>query len=104
MNNQTNEKLLADIDQYYDNELGTGIFLIADVESDIYGAAKKVFVGDITYSECIKRGQFVMAFKWIPNSKAQLSDLQSTSCTPHKCVDSCVEDGCMCNKIQGICE
>jgi hypothetical protein len=101
MNDQTKEDFLDFVNQ---DSLGTGIFLIADVESDIYGAANKVFVQDITYSECIKRGQFAMAFKWVPNSEASVYQLRDTSCTPHSCVKSCVEKGCMCNEPRGICQ
>jgi hypothetical protein len=52
------------------NTLGTGLFLVPDVQSDQVGAVQKVVVPDITYKQCIQRGMFVVAFKWVPHTIA----------------------------------
>ena len=51
MKNQTDLDSLSDMSLYELNNLGTGIFLIPNVESSIYADAKKVFVPDITYGD-----------------------------------------------------
>jgi hypothetical protein len=71
--NQTEEKWLE-----FSNpeDLGTGIFLIPDVKSDKFGAAQKLVVPDITYPQCVQRGMFTIAFKWVPHSVASASELE----------------------------
>ncbi|SDQ36478.1 hypothetical protein SAMN05445850_0405 [Paraburkholderia tuberum] len=102
MLNQTNPDDLFDIQP---EELGTGYFLIPDVESDEYGAATKVPKTDITYSDCIRRGEFTMGYRWVPNRKAQ--DLEAANATNCKgpCNGECWRRGhdCVCNDAQGRC-
>ncbi|MBI3273583.1 MAG: hypothetical protein HYZ69_00410 [Candidatus Colwellbacteria bacterium] len=64
--NQTKEEWL---EKSTVQDLGTGVFLVPDVTSKS-GSVKKVFVPDITYTECIQRGQAVVAFQWVPHSIA----------------------------------
>lgn len=98
--NQTNQELLDDLRP---DELGTGLFLVPDVKSDVFGAARKIAISDITYDEALRRGAFTMGFKWVPNKVAPFSDLLEARCG-QRCVWTCVELGCVCNRARGICE
>ncbi len=101
MDNQTSLAILSNIQP---TDLGTGIFLLPDVESPIFGAAIKRCIADIIYPECVKRGQFAMAFKWVPNSAMTFQQIQINACGQLLCVDSCAPEGCVCNRAQGICQ
>jgi hypothetical protein len=85
-----------------ENEMGTGIFLIPNVESEQIGAVRKVFVPDLTYVDCARRGILAVAFKWVPQRIASFQVLNQSSCRPERCVSSCTEPGCMCD--QGVCQ
>jgi hypothetical protein len=89
--NQTDPDWLSGLSP---SDLGTGLFLIPDVHSDRFGAVKKEFVPGITYSECIRRGLFVIAFKWIPIRVHDFSTLQAQAghCG-QPCTCSCVVPG-----------
>lgn len=104
MKNQTDLDSLSDMSLYELNNLGTGIFLIPNVESSIYADAKKVFVPDITYGDCVRRGEFAMAFKWVPHSEATFLELSTARCTCRPCISSCVEKSCICNERTGRCQ
>lgn len=56
-------------------QLGTGIFLIPDVHSKQFGAAQRVLVQNITYSDCARRGICAMAFKWVPHTVKPYEEL-----------------------------
>jgi hypothetical protein len=81
-------------------KLGTGIFLIADVTRPGPDAFRKQLVRDLTYTQCLERGTFALAFKWIPTSVASYSSLADAACG-EPCVDTCVEFGCVC--YNGVC-
>lgn len=85
-------------------EMGTGIFLIPDPEGEQdAGFIKKVFVGDLKYSDCVQRGAQTIAFKWVPVAVRAFAFLQNHPCTRHRCVDRCVDDACVCNEATGEC-
>lgn len=100
MDNQTDPNDLANVSP---NDPGIGIFLVPNVQSDQYAAALKVYVPDIKYAECIRRGQFALAFKWVPAAIATVSQLQQSHCSG-PCVTSCAGKGCVCNQQRGMCE
>ena len=62
------------------DDLGTGLFLIPDVQKEELDAQLKVFVPDITYHECIKRGKHTMAFRWIPHMIMTFEELTAERC------------------------
>lgn len=74
---QTKEEWLENVDSH---GLGTGVFLTPDITSKP-GAVKKVFVPDITYVECIKRGKAVPAFQWVPHSVSSYEELTGGICS-----------------------
>ncbi len=100
MQNQTNVDWLVDLGS---DQLGTGLFLIPDVRVNVFGAAFKHLIPDITYTDCIMRGAFVIAVKWVPHTIADFQTLQGTGCG-RRCVATCVEPGCICNPYRGQCE
>ena len=75
--NQTNPEWLRGID---DGTLGTGIFLIPDVSKNEVGAVQKVVVPDLTYEDCVRRGQAAIAFKWVPHMVASFEQLTTGVC------------------------
>ena len=101
MDNQTDPTDLVNVT---DSTKGTGIFLIPDLKSDVFGAMEKVFVADITYAGCIMSGQFAFAFKWIPNDVESEKSLKQAKCSNERCVKSCKIRGCICNRAQGLCQ
>lgn len=60
---------------------GTGIFLVSDVANPQPGSVKKVLVPNITYDDCVRRGQGVSAFKWVPHTVFSSEELSSGSCS-----------------------
>ncbi|MDR6294298.1 hypothetical protein E9232_006852 [Inquilinus ginsengisoli] len=95
--NQTNPRHLAKASP---GEKGTGIFAIPDPTSSNFGAAQVVEVSDITYDECIARGEFTLGFKWIPQSVAQTVGPCVVAGQP--CVKDCGDDAhCIC--VKGRC-
>jgi hypothetical protein len=75
--------------------LGTGVFLVPNLQSDAPRAVRKEFVKDLTYQQCVQRGDLALVFKWVPHSEASLQTLQQTTCGMD-CVDTCSEPGCAC--------
>ena len=63
-------------------ELGTGVFLVPDVESTLVGAMKKIMVPGITYLDCVRRGRNVF-FQWVPIRVASYEELPGQSCQSH---------------------
>lgn len=100
MNNQTDPNDLINISP---SDLGTGIFLIPDVQSERFGAMTKVFVSNISYPHCVHRGYFAFTFKWVPHTIATESELRNSNCSA-PCVQTCVVKGCICNHATGLCE
>jgi hypothetical protein len=80
---------------------GTGIFLVPDlgIEAAI-GATIKITIPNLTYSECIQKGLYCIAFKWV----SRILSSQATQCTTPgaPCVTWCDDDLCMCK--EGHCE
>lgn len=99
MANQTRRQDLEGIE---DEDLGTGFFLIPDVEDSQYGAARKIEIAGITYSDCIIRGHFTMEFKWVPNRVMEANPDSRSRCDA-PCVDECIRLRCVCNQAVGNC-
>ncbi|MEK7560701.1 MAG: hypothetical protein AAB539_01965 [Patescibacteria group bacterium] len=74
--NQTEEEWLEGID---DKTLGTGFFITPDVTQSEIGAVKKVAVPDLTYFDCVRRGQNVTAYQWVPHSVRSYEDLMKST-------------------------
>lgn len=100
MHNQTDPTDLLDIEP---TDLGTGIFLIPDIQDPQFGAMRKEFIPDISYLECVRRGSFAFAFKWVPQTVASEAQLRHSNCSA-PCVQTCVMKGCLCNTSRGVCE
>ena len=77
------------------DQRGFGFFLVPDVTSPKPRAVRKELVEDISYSECVQRGELCIAFKWVPPWIESVSLLSATQCG-HPCIDTCVEPGCVC--------
>jgi len=101
MNNQTDPAELANVTA---TSKGTGIFLIPDVRNDTFGAMHKEIVGGLTYTECIMRGQFAHAFKWVTDTVEEEVVLRQATCNNRRCVKTCKIRGCICNRAQGKCQ
>jgi hypothetical protein len=100
--NQTDPKWLNPADP---DELGTGLFLVADVQTTEQPlATKREPVKDLTYLACIQRGHLTIAFKWIPHRIASYSTIANKVCNPEPCVLTCVEAGCICDPVSGVCK
>jgi hypothetical protein len=80
-----------------DQNIGTGVFAVPDPENPEFGAAKAVVVPRITYQECVMRGEFTMAFKWIPGPQAYIE----CPVVGERCVKDCGHDYCLC--VRGRC-
>ncbi|MBB4429441.1 hypothetical protein GGD66_008043 [Bradyrhizobium sp. CIR48] len=95
--NQTSDEAL---DGQKPGDKGSGVFAVPDPTSPEQGAFKKVIVSDITYPDCVRRGQNCMVYKWLPKKLSQ----GTTEC-PTKgvlCNKSCAHDLCLC--INGTCQ
>lgn len=101
MDNQTEQKWLEDQSP---DALGTGVFLIPNLEIDEYAAMEVKAIRNITYKQCCIRGAFVAAFKWVPNSIEDFESICLENCTNGKCVKTCIKPGCICNPYLGICQ
>ena len=79
---------------------GSGIFAVPNPLVGNFGSVTKIVVKSITYTECVQRGMFCIAFKWVPR---QL-DANVTACPTQGslCVKSCANDLCLC--IDGTCQ
>lgn len=78
--NQTEDEWL---EQTQPDDLGTGIFLVPDVESIDRGAVRKVLVPNITYLDCVQRG-VACVFKWVPHSVRSYDELAGGTCEVKK--------------------
>lgn len=78
--NQTEDEWL---EQTQPDDLGTGIFLVPDVENSDGSAVRKVFVPDITYHDCVRRGNACI-FKWVPYSVRSHDELVGGTCEVKK--------------------
>jgi hypothetical protein len=99
--NQTDPDVLKSGDA---TTLGTGIFAVPDPASEEFGAVRKEMVDDITYEDCVKRGHFVRAFKWVPRTAGQQDQtmLKNTCAIAGvRCVDRCAPANCLC--VDGVC-
>jgi len=100
MDNQTNPEWLIELTP---ESLGTGIFLMPDVFSERFGDMIAPAVPNITYGNCIQRGMFAVAFKWVPERISTYEALLKSPKCYGPCVDTCKQPGCICNKITGQC-
>jgi hypothetical protein len=95
--NQTSPRHLANAKL---GEKGTGIFAIPDPTSPKFGAARVVPVDDITYDDCVARGEFTLGYKWIPHSVAK--NVGPCVVAGQPCVKDCGDDAyCIC--VKGRC-
>ena len=100
MDDQTEKRWLTGWNQ---SDLGTALFLVPkDAGTGLHGS----HVQDVTYHEARAIGGMRLAFamKWIPHSQAVFSDIRGGGPCGQPCTDSCVELGCLCNKVTGLCE
>ncbi len=101
--NQTNPEWLVGLDL---DSFGTGVFLVPDVQRN-EGIPLKVEVRSyLTYPECVRRAEFVAAFKWIPekiwgSGSDPESIVKSVKCRNDLCTDYCAETLCWC--VGGVC-
>lgn len=56
------------LQQTQPEDLGTGLFLVPEIETNDRGRTHKVLVPNITYNECVRHGQGICVFKWVPHS------------------------------------
>jgi hypothetical protein len=117
MKNQTEELWLTDSPAA---DSGTGIFIFPSTQavefgvsnwqqptiSEGHGPLQKALVSDMTYLDCVKRGQkdWILAYKWVPESLAPYVTVMASasSCSPVRCVSRCARYGCVC--IDGECK
>lgn len=78
---------------------GSGIFAVANPRSSEPMAVQKVIVPNIDYRDCVQRGAFCLAFKWVPGVFAEESPCTSAGAP---CVRDCSEDLCLC--VGGRCQ
>lgn len=105
LKNQTSieavDKLLQKINENIDTASGTGVFLTGDPDS-LPSPYKKVFVENIKYAECLQRGVYCFAFKWIPHAELSYEQLKLIDCTNKKCSDDnphgTCNGSCLCIK------
>lgn len=94
--NQTSEEAIHNQNPW---DEGSGIFAVPDPTSPEYGAFRKIIVPDITYPECVRRGQNCMVFKWLPKRLDQ--EISECPTNGMLCIRSCAHDLCLC--IDGVC-
>ncbi len=75
LKNQTEKEWLS---KNSPQDLGTGVFLFSDDDGQ---NTRKVFVENITYDECLQRGETAFVFKWVPHRVASYEDITKTSCS-----------------------
>ncbi len=80
--------------------LGTGLFLIPAPDKGIleFGG---VIVPHISHSECAKRGETCIAFKWIADSYKSYEELMkeraaTRGCLNPDCIGTCTDLTCIC--------
>jgi hypothetical protein len=91
--NQTKPSYLS-----VDEKFGTGVFAVPDPKKPEFGAAIAVVVPNITYQDCVMRGEFTIAFKWIPGAQAHTIKCPVEG---EPCVEDCGHDYCLC--VKGRC-
>ncbi len=119
MDNQTDEIWLTTVQK---TDTGTGIFVSPqnfnvafnetkfsfDLDATAYPQQSliKILVPDVQYLRCVELGisQNVIAFKWVPESLANFSEIQASAgnCDSVLCVKRCAKYGCLC--IGGECQ
>jgi hypothetical protein len=92
--NQTREEWTSQADAR-----GTGIFVR---EHPGGGLQPKQFVENLSYADCILQGTRAVAFKWVPESVATVSELKAMACPREQCVDTCVRPACVC--LNNFCQ
>lgn len=123
--NQTHEDVHTYIEKnslvqsMFDNSkplLGVGLFLIPAPEVGIL-ELKSIHVDNLSYSECVKRGQNCEAFKWIPHGMEfehegkrikikSADDLKPLDCTSKQCNSGPVKgcsNPCFCYSTDTYC-
>ena len=100
MQNQTDPRLLRGLSP---SQRGTGVFLVPNPDSEVYGDGTSVLVPNITYDQCIMRGAFVIAFKWVPDSVRTFQQMQEPVTCGEPCSDYCEEARCICNYLRKVC-
>lgn len=94
--NQTTKSAL---DSAIAGKKGSGVFAVADPRSNEPMAVQKVIVPNIEYLDCVRRGAFCLAFKWVPEVLSEKSTCPNPG-TP--CVHDCSDDLCLC--VGGRCQ
>ena len=98
LQNQTDENWLDPTQPY---ELGTGLFVIANPQSNQHNAVTGVVIKDIEYRDCVTRGAMAVAFKWIPHRIAPFTIITAGTCSGKSCVYTCANYRCLC--INHVC-
>ncbi len=117
MQNQTEELWLTDSSP---TDSGTGIFIFPQdknsefgpsswgqpINSEVRGLLAKALVSNVTYGDCVKRGEkaWMLAYRWIPESVASYPTVLAAAqaCTSTRCVRRCASYGCVC--VTGECK
>lgn len=94
-----NQTTQAALDSAISGKRGTGVFGVPDPRSSEPMAVQKVIVPNIDYVDCVQRGAFCLAFKWVPGLLSEQSPCPNPG-TP--CIDDCSNDLCLC--IGGRCQ
>ncbi len=82
------------------NTLGTGLFLIPDIDKGEPEQFVKRMVKELSYERCVSIGRYVLAFKWIPERVAKSDQIVLEPCSD-ECVLVCERLSCFC--VDGIC-
>ena len=84
-----------------DDQLGTGLFLIKDTESNEISKSHK---SDIAYSEfkIYARLQQAVAIKWVPHTIGDEATVLRLICNGY-CEETCVQPGCICDTDNHRC-
>lgn len=92
------------------DSLGTGLFLVPAPQIGIL-EVEVVIVQDLTYSECMKRGNMCVAYKWIPTTIMGHDDIvknrqsESSQCSIYYCEEAsdCPSTYCICYEEYSSC-
>lgn len=85
---------------------GTGLFVVPDPEKGIL-EVRVVLVADITYRECVNRGENCLSVKWIASTIMSCADIiKNRSQIECRQIPSCHPDRChgYCTCHRGFCE
>lgn len=82
-------------------ERGTAIYLVEQPN----GTKRKILRPLGSYAAFLERGvdPTIVAGKWVPDRVSTLVSLQASLCKGVKCVDSCVNPGCICDPMSQTC-